>query len=385
MKKKKMLVLSSILFATFVAIGATLSLSYSNNNYLKAQNEEQEYTLTLDSTTPLDPDNPNSKSVIYTPRGTPLTFVFRDYSTDDNNFGILAQNGYVGNETMISGLKSITPIFSGEGTIRLVWSWADPADFNYTWISSGTTYFFNDSYPLFFMVYNTIETPRVFESITLTYSCDVNDTPVDKSGLTYTLNADNQSYSVSASLKSLKTVIISEEYKGKPVTDIKDNGFEYCGALSSALIPNSVTTIGSSAFSYSGLQSLVIPDSVTTIKESAFQSCNSLKFIKLSNNLTLIPQQAFDHCSSLTSVDVPDGVISLEDAAFENCTNLESISLPRTLQSIKRQALSYCENLKEINFGGTTAEWNAIEKDWMWDYGTIGYQVICTDSDPMVI
>lgn len=55
------------------------------------------------------------------------------------------------------------------------------------------------------------------------------------------------------------------------------------------------------------------------------------------------------------------------------------------LQSIKSQALRDCENLKVINFGGTTAEWNAIEKEWMWDYGTIGYQVICTDSDPMVI
>ncbi len=375
-----MLVLSSILFATFVAIGATLSLSYSNNNYLKAQNEEQEYTLTLDSTTPLDPDDPNSKSVIYTPRGTPLTFAFSNYSTEDNNFGILAQNGYVGNETMISGLKSITPVFSGEGTIRLVWSWANPAEGQSTWISSGTTYSFNDGYPLFFTVINTVETPRVFKSITLTYSCDVNNTPAAKRGLTYTLNADNQSYSVSGSSKSLKAAIISEEYEGKPVTDIKDNGFEYCGALSSALIPNSVTTIGSSAFSSSGLQSLVIPDSVTTIKESAFQSCDKLKSIKLSNNLTVIPQQAFDNCSSLTSIDVPNGVISLEDAAFEKCTNLESISLPRTLQSIKREALSDCENLKVINFGGTTAEWNAIEKEWMWDYGTIGYQVICTDS-----
>ena len=378
-----MLVLSSILFATFVAIGATLSLSYSNNNYLKAQNEEQEYTLTLDSTTPLDPDNPDSKSVIYTPRGTPLTFAFSGYSTDDNNFGILAQNGYVGNETMISGLKSITPVFSGEGTIRLVWYWANPAEGQYTWISSGTTYSFNDGYPLFFVVYNTVETPRVFESITLTYSCDVNDTPVAKRGLTYTLNADNQSYSVSSSSKSLKAAIISEEYEGKPVTDIKDNGFEYCGTLSSAIIPNSVTTIGFSAFSSSGLQSIVIPDGVTTIKESAFQSCDKLKSIKLSNNLTLIPQQAFDNCSSLTSVDVPDGVISLENAAFEKCTNLESISLPRTLQSIKNSALRDCENLKVINFGGTTAEWTAIEKEWMWDYGTIGYQVICTDSDPM--
>ena len=383
MKKKKMLVLSSIIFATFVAIGATLSLSYSNNNYLKAQNEEQEYTLTLDSTTPLDPDDPDSKSVIYTPRGTPLTFAFRDYSTDDNNFGILAQNGYVGNETMISGLKSITPVFSGEGSIRVAWSWASSAEGQYTWVSSGTTCSFNDSYPLFFMVYNTIETPRVFESITLTYTCDVNDTPASRRGLTYTLNADNQSYSVSSSSTSLKTAIISEEYEGKPVTDIKDNGFEYCGSLSSALIPNSVTTIGSSAFSSSGLQSLVIPDSVTTIKESAFQSCDKLKSIKLSNNLTLIPQQAFDYCSSLTSVDVPDGVISLEDAAFNHCTNLESISLPRTLQSIKREALRDCENLKVINFGGTTAEWNAIEKEWMWNYGTSGYQVICTDSDPM--
>ena len=50
-----------------------------------------------------------------------------------------------------------------------------------------------------------------------------------------------------------------------------------CSSLTSVVIPDSVTTIGSSAFdSCSSLTSIVIPDSVTSIAYGAFFFCDSL-------------------------------------------------------------------------------------------------------------
>ena len=54
--------------------------------------------------------------------------------------------------------------------------------------------------------------------------------------------------------------------------------------LTSITIPNSVTTIGRSAFfRCSGLTSVTIPESVTSIGESALRSCSSLTSVTLYN------------------------------------------------------------------------------------------------------
>lgn len=93
------------------------------------------------------------------------------------------------------------------------------------------------------------------------------------------------------------------------------------------VIPNSVTSIGTSAFSNSGLTSITIPNSVTSIGEGAFGSCRDLTTITIPNSVTSIDRWAFHNCSGLTAISIPYSVTNIGYDVFNNCSSLESIEV----------------------------------------------------------
>ena len=148
------------------------------------------------------------------------------------------------------------------------------------------------------------------------------------------------------------------------VTRIGDWVFENCNSLISITIPSSVITIGMNPFggchadlkneskafiyehhvlfnkdktiiiSYRAKEAnYAIPDSVTSIGESAFSDCDSLTSIKISNNVISIGSNAFYGCISLKSINIPDSVTSIGDDAFREC---DSLSPQVTSDIIKR-------------------------------------------------
>lgn len=70
----------------------------------------------------------------------------------------------------------------------------------------------------------------------------------------------------------------------------------------STVIPNTVTTIGASAFHMSGLESIQIPNSVTTIGAKAFQSCKNLTKVQFGRSVKTIEASAFNACEWLDEV-----------------------------------------------------------------------------------
>ncbi len=127
------------------------------------------------------------------------------------------------------------------------------------------------------------------------------------------------------------------------VTSIGSSVFSYCSSLTSITIPESVTSIGSSAFSHcSSLMSITIPEGVTSIAYHMFFGCSNLASITIPDSVTWIGYHAFDSCSSLTSISVPDSVTSIGDFAFFNCSSLTSITIPDSVKRISDNVFNEC-------------------------------------------
>ena len=130
------------------------------------------------------------------------------------------------------------------------------------------------------------------------------------------------------------------------VTSIGDSAFSYCYSLTSVTIPDGVTSIGNWAFSNcNSLTSVTIPDSVTSIDDYAFYSCDSLASVTIPDSVTSIGNSAFSDCNSLTSVTIPDSVTSIGSSAFSYCDSLTSVTIPDSVTSIGSSAFENCYNL----------------------------------------
>ncbi len=154
------------------------------------------------------------------------------------------------------------------------------------------------------------------------------------------------------------TSIGSSAFRGTEVTSvvipegvksIGNNAFENCENLESVTFPNSLGSIGNSAFNgCSALMSVDIPDSVKTIGTSAFQMCYALMSVKLPANLTTISKGLFEFCFSIDTIIIPDGVTSIGDYAFEDCQSLKNVTIPDGVTSIGSKAFESCEALESV-------------------------------------
>ena len=212
-------------------------------------------------------------------------------------------------------------------------------------------------------------------------------------------------------------IMIPPSLGGCPVTQIRREAFSDFRRLTSVTIPDSVTSIGAYAFyNCSGLTSvhitdlakwcgisfgdynanplvyahnfylngekitdLAIPNSVTSIRSSAFAGCSSLTSVTIPDSVTSIGEYAFYNCSGLTSVHItdlakwcgisfgdynanplvyahnlylngekitdlaiPDSVTSIRSSAFAGCSGLTSVTIPDSVTSIGSDAFKGC-------------------------------------------
>ena len=82
--------------------------------------------------------------------------------------------------------------------------------------------------------------------------------------------------------------------------------------------------------------------------------------ITIPNSVTSIDSSAFYCCSSLTSVTIPDGVTSIDDYVFYFCECLMSVTIPTSVKSIGDSAFENCTSLANAYYSGSQSDWNKI-------------------------
>lgn len=143
--------------------------------------------------------------------------------------------------------------------------------------------------------------------------------------------------------KMLKSVILPEKLEEIPTSFV-----EGCSALTTLVIPNTVTKIGKNAFKESGLTQITLPESLTTIEASAFYK-TKLETITIPKNVTKIPTDCFYQCENLTRAMFPNTLTTIDARAFRGCSNLTNIDIPTSLETIGIGAFGDCKKLKLTN------------------------------------
>ncbi len=146
------------------------------------------------------------------------------------------------------------------------------------------------------------------------------------------------------------------------VEKIEYGAFDCCAQLKSVIIPDSVTEIGENVFHccfeltsitvdknnprydsredcnaiietatntlIQGCSSTIIPDTVTTIGNSAFENCEMTSVV-IPNSVTKIEDYAFFCCQDLISITIPDSVTQIGKAVFCGCPKISEESKKR--------------------------------------------------------
>ena len=88
------------------------------------------------------------------------------------------------------------------------------------------------------------------------------------------------------------------------------------------------------------IQSVTIPESVTSIGKSAFEHCSNLDSLIINGVATsMIGAYAFASCTSLTSLSLVGSFQTIGDCAFASC-GMTSLTIDATITSIEKYAFS---------------------------------------------
>lgn len=201
----------------------------------------------------------------------------------------------------------------------------------------------------------------------------------DYSGILYTLQSNNQAYSVVAYSGDETDIVIAGTYEQKPVTRIEKHAFK----------------------DLTGIRSVTIPSSILEIRDGAFSGCTNLEKVnsenigefKITSSVTRMGTGIFDGCGKVTSLTLPFIGADTETNAsydavlgyvfgYEATDSAEKVgnktyqfydskgkkyyhyAIPSTLTAVNiiggtvipAKAFYNCENLTSVTIGGDVTE-----------------------------
>ena len=115
-------------------------------------------------------------------------------------------------------------------------------------------------------------------------------------------------------------------------------------SITTITIPKTVETLDaypslsgySFAYKATKLKKAIFAEGIQTIPAGAFMENTSITEVVIPNSVTTIGGSAFKKCTGLTnsSLDLPDSITTIGDSSFDGCTGLTSIMLPPKVTTI---------------------------------------------------
>ena len=121
-------------------------------------------------------------------------------------------------------------------------------------------------------------------------------------------------------------------------------------------LPDSLKTIGSSAFTQCSSAEFTFGDNIESIGSYAFKNCQRIRTIKIPNTTTSVGTSAFMNCSGATVLSIGSGLETINDSTFQNCSNLNRIDIPDNVQYIKNSVFSGCTSASAATIGSGCRE-----------------------------
>ena len=88
------------------------------------------------------------------------------------------------------------------------------------------------------------------------------------------------------------------------------------------------------------------------------------------------------YTENIKEIELPETVVEIGLDAFSNYTfsSLKKINIPKSVTTIGNYVFEDSKELISITFDGTMEEWNQIELEMDWDYGSSVGEIMCSDG-----
>ena len=143
-------------------------------------------------------------------------------------------------------------------------------------------------------------------------------------------------------------------YGGKTytVTRIGDYAFNECPGVTAVTLPNTVNSIGFSAFAYTQLIEITIPSGVKELPAACFFYCQQLRRVNVSEGLEEIAGNCFQWADNFNSIKLPSTLKIIDHDAFRG-TGLVSIEIPNSVIEIGERAFESCSMLTQVKLSNS--------------------------------